>query len=383
MYSVRWFSGSFRVLPTLVAVGAFLVACAPAAPPSPTAAPAKPAPTTAPAKAAEKPAATQAPAAKPAAKEISLPKPERTSLKIGFPTMEPNSYIAKLADELGIYKKYGIEKVEVLFFESSARLVPAHVSGELDAASDSAGPVISSLVTGSPFVQAAMYKNKQQDNLVATSNVKTAADLKGKSIAVGGFGSDAHAAALLAVKALGLAAEDVTIQSIGGQSARIAALKGGSVAAAPVDEALEDEMKQQGFNILVRLSEAPVEFARSGLVFRREWVEKNPNTALAVVAAHLEARQAMNTQTDKVIDGYARWLQAKDKAQAEKEIRTFLKYFRRDLRWSKEAWENHKNVLVFANPAVKDVDVTKGYTFEFLDKLRDMGFNDAVGVPRS
>ena len=32
---------------------------------------------------------------------------------------------------------------------------------------------------------------------------------------------------------------------------------------------------------------------------------------------------------------------------------------------------------------MKDLDVTKAYTFEFLDKLRDMGFNDMVGVPRS
>jgi hypothetical protein len=52
------------------------------------------------------------------------------------------------------------------------------------------------------------------------------------------------------------------------------------------------------------------------------------------------------------------------------------------MRWSKEAWEIVRDVGAAENPALKDVDVTKAYTFEFLDKLRDMGFNEAVGVPK-
>ncbi len=55
----------------LTAVALLAIACAPAAPPSPTTAPAKPAPTTAPAQ----PSATQAPAAKPAATQPPAAKP--------------------------------------------------------------------------------------------------------------------------------------------------------------------------------------------------------------------------------------------------------------------------------------------------------------------
>ncbi|MBI4491902.1 MAG: hypothetical protein HY690_03815 [Chloroflexi bacterium] len=62
------------VLSVLGAVAVLAVACAPAAPPSPTAAPAKPAPTAAPAKQEAKPAATPAPA-KPAATAAPAAKP--------------------------------------------------------------------------------------------------------------------------------------------------------------------------------------------------------------------------------------------------------------------------------------------------------------------
>jgi ABC-type nitrate/sulfonate/bicarbonate transport system substrate-binding protein len=188
---------------------------------------------------------------------------------------------------------------------------------------------------------------------------------------------------VLSLKGLGLSANDVTIQQIGGQSARIAALKAGSVSAAPVDAVLEQEMTQQGFNVLIRLPDTPLELARSGLVVPRDWVQKNPNTVLALVAASLEAQQRMFTETEKAIDSYASWTQTTERPKAESAVKDFLKLARRDLRWNKEGWEIVRDVGVTENPALQDVDVTKAYTFEFLDKLRDMGFNDAVGVPKS
>jgi hypothetical protein len=48
----------------------------------------------------------------------------------------------------------------------------------------------------------------------------------------------------------------------------------------------------------------------------------------------------------------------------------------------KEAFETAKTVAASVNPAVADVDVTKAFTTQFLDKLRDMGFNDAIGAPK-
>ncbi len=240
---------------------------------------------------------------------------------------------------------------------------------------------ISSQTTDDPLVCVAMTSTILTDTLVGASSVKSAADLRGKPVAISTFGSTAHGSVLLALKALGLTADDVTIVQIGGQAARIAALKAGSVAGAPVDVAMEEEMKQQGFNILTR-PDPRFEYGRNGMLVRREWLQKYPNTVLAMVAAVLEAQQLLYTQTDKAIDSFAKWAQFQDRARAEGEVREFLNYARRDMRWSKVAFELTRDVISSANPAVKDVDVTKAYTFEFLDKLQAMGFNDAVGVPK-
>lgn len=363
MIANGWIPRPFRAAAPLVPLVALAIACAPASTPAPPPPPAQPA----------------APAAPPT---VSLPKPELTSIKIGHSALEVNAMAPEFAKDLGLYQKYGIEKVETFYLDGAGKAAQALVAGQMDAVTTSGGPVISSLAAGAPQVMVAMHINKTTDILYGVSGVKSAADLKGKAIAISQFGGESHAVVLLALKGLGLTDKDVTIVQIGGQSARIAALKGGSVAAAPVDEVLADEMKQQGFNALLTLSESPLQLARNGIVVMREFMEKNPNTVLALVAADLEATQRMFTDTEKAIDSFAKWTQAKDRAQPEKAVNSFLKLAQRDLRWERQAWEDLKQVQIAANPAVKDVDVTKAYSYDFLDKLRTVGFNDLIGVPK-
>ena len=59
-----------------------------------------------------------------------------------------------------------------------------------------------------------------------------------------------------------------------------------------------------------------------------------------------------------------------------------MKLANRNLRFAPDGWDNLKEVMVTAAPDLKDVDVTKAYTSEFLDKLHTLGFDKAVGVPQ-
>ena len=189
---------------------------------------------------------------------------------------------------------------------------------------------------------------------------------------------------LLSLQTLGLTPDDVTIQQVGGETTRFAALMAGSIAAGPIDQSRKDVIAQQGWHVLLDLPNSPVQIVRSGLVMRREFYEQNTNTVLAIVAAVLEAQNRLFTDTPAAIDAFATWTQANnDRAQAEKFITDYLKIGDRDLRWTKESWEVIRDVLATQNPPIKDVDVTRAYSFDPLDKLRDMGFNDAIGVPKS
>ncbi len=64
-----------------------------------------------------------------------------------------------------------------------------------------------------------------------------------------------------------------------------------------------------------------------------------------------------------------------------RDIQEYLKTARRDLRWTPRAFEAAQKTLSIVNPELATVDPTQAYTYDYLDKLRDMGFNAQVGAP--
>ncbi|HLY66597.1 MAG TPA: ABC transporter substrate-binding protein, partial [Chloroflexota bacterium] len=292
----------------IAAAGALLLAaCGSAAAPSsaPAAAPASSAaakPASAPAasgSAAVKPSAAasgaSSAAAKPAAAgsapAVALPKPEVTSIKIGNASHEAHSYPPQYALDQGIYKKYGFTNVTTTYFDGDAKARQAILAGQIDIMSGSPGTSIVTANTDTPVLTIGMYVDHPTDDLASIPSVKNVGDLKGKKVAVSSYGGDSHASVVLSLKALGLTSKDVTIVEIGGESARIAALASGTVAAAPIDETDEDKVKSQGMNILIRLPDAPVTLARTGLLVRKDYAAKNPNTVLDVLGSTMEALQ--------------------------------------------------------------------------------------------
>lgn len=400
-------SSNFRIVSWLTVAAIGLSACTSATPTTPTTAPAAattaPAakPTTAPAAAASvspaaKPSAAASPspaaavaspspaasAANPAAAHALLPKPEQTTLKIGNAAHEADSFAPEFANQLGIYKAIGFTDVQTMYFDGDAKGRQALLAGQIDVLSGGPGSSVASQTTDTPFVAIGTFILHPTDDLVSIASVKTVQDLKGKQVGVSSFGGDSHASVLLSLKALGLSTSDVTIVPIGGQNARVAALVAGSVAAAPIDDTLEDKMKQQGLNILIRLADAPVTLARESLMVRKDFAQKNPNTVLDILAASMEAEQDMYTMTDKAIDGFTEWTQAQNKDDATKEVHDYLPIGNRNLRFSPDGFENLKEVMVTAAPELKDVDLKQVYTFEYLDKLSSLGFDKLVGVPQ-
>jgi NitT/TauT family transport system substrate-binding protein len=295
-------------------------------------------------------------------------------------TLETSQLAYAVAALNGLYKKYGLD-VELLFTEGDGKTLQTLVAGGADVSTQGISTALSSQVTDVPLAVISMTATTLTDAIVSSPDVKTKEDLRGKSVAISTFGSTAHAAAVLALQSMGMTPNDVNIVQVGGQASRIAALKGGSVAGAVVDVAQEDEMKAQGFNILTRLPDTPLEFGRNGLLVRRDWLSQYPNTLLALTAGTLEGQNMIWNDTPKAVESFMKWAQITDRARAESEIEFFKKYGNRDMRWTKEGWERARDILAFSNPEVKDVDVEKAYTFQFLDRVREAGLNDQLGVP--
>jgi ABC-type nitrate/sulfonate/bicarbonate transport system substrate-binding protein len=289
-------------------------------------------------------------------------------------------FAEKLADALGIYQKYGFTSVTVTGFEGDGKALQALVAGQLDFMVGGASTAISSQTTDTPVTILAMNSTKLTDGLWCGAAIKTKEDVKGKSVAISTFGGTSHGSALLLLKGLGYTEKDATITQVGGQSQRIAALKGGSVGCAVVDMSEEANMRALGFNVLFDETKSDLQWGRSGLMTTAAFLKKNPNASLVVVAATLEAQQKLFTDPDSSAKEFAKFAQLKD-ADALNSVKAFASYGSRTMSFTEDALKLPQQVLATQNPAMGSVDLKKAYDLSLLQKLKEIGFNTKVGVP--
>lgn len=310
----------------------------------------------------------------------ALPTPEKTELSIGLSVTETSQYAAKLAEQAGIWQKYGITPT-VTVFEGDGKTMQALQAGQLDIGFIGVSAAINSQVTDAPVKILSTNATVLSDNLISVPEVTNADELRGKCVAVSTYGGTSHGSAILSLQALGLTPADVVITEIGGQSARISALEGGACAAAVVDVALEQEMLAQGFNSLTNLKEERLPWGRSGMGVTAEWLAANPNTALVAMVAILEAQNSMWADPEAAAGYYNEFTELDDPELAASLIADFQEIGNRTMMWTDEAFENPKQVLATVNPDIIDVPVADAYDRTIIDSLVTMGVYDALGVP--
>lgn len=351
--------------PVVIVIALILSACTSAATPVPTTAP-----TAAP---------TVAPTATPTT-DGTLPKPELTSVKLGSPIGQFSQFGTVLAAQLKIYEKYGVQ-VTVTKFNAGGDAAQAVLSGAVDVAGGAGVELsINSQVTDTPAVGLSVEKLGVFEGLFCSPSIKTAADVKGKTVGISTFGSAGHGSALLDLQALGLTANDVVLTPTGGASVRAAALKAGALACAPLDSANKAAFLALGFNLLVDLSTRP-EFAwpAPGITAPASWIKKYPNTALALVAADLEATSVMVLDRATTVAQWAAFSQTSPDAAGTLYDAAIVQ-INRDLTWRQGAFAFAQGVLASVSPGLATIDITKAYDASFLKKLNDIGFYKKVGL---
>jgi NitT/TauT family transport system substrate-binding protein len=313
---------------------------------------------------------------------IVLPAPEKKTIKIGLSTGGESSQFAEyLAEQLGYYKTIGgFDSVEVSSLQGDAKVVQAIVAGGLDLGVLGVSGAINSAATDSPIKILSINGVTLTDGLVCGPTIKTAADVKGKQIAISSFGSTAHGSTILLLEGIGLTEKDVTLTQVGNQDARLAAVKAGSVACAPIDLAQKAAVTAAGLNTITDNKSSGKQWGRSGLGATTDFITANPNTVLGVVASVLAAQNYMFTNTDDAAAKFAEYSQQTPE-NAKSVIADYVSVANRSMSWSDEAFTNPQKVLSAVNPQMANVDITKTYDRSFLQKLVDLGFYTQIGNP--
>ncbi len=151
-------------------------------------------------------------------------------LTVSYSSVDAPSANWYIAQEKGLYKKYGMD-VESVFIPASSTNVAVLVAGQLKFGNGTGGTIASAAVSGAPLVAVACFMNTLPYELIVQESIKTPQQLKGKSLGISRIGSSSDVAARVFLKNFGLEADkDVAIIQVGGSGERSAAFRAGKIA---------------------------------------------------------------------------------------------------------------------------------------------------------
>ena len=157
-------------------------------------------------------------------------------IRLSHSALETSNSVWFLAQDRGFYRKNGLD-ADLLFIPSTTTSVSSLVAGDVQVANASGGGVASAIVAGADLVIVSCYLNSLPYELVVNDSIKSAEDLKGKSVGISRLGSASDVAARALIRGLGLEPDkQVPIIQVGGSSERAAAAEAGEGASASDEE---------------------------------------------------------------------------------------------------------------------------------------------------
>ena len=236
----------------------------------------------------------------------ALPAQPLQKIKINYPTRTGQVWPLYLAKEGGYYQKYGLD-ADLVFGVHPAGIAMI-VSGDaamtaytLEQSMQAASKDGSLIALGSPF-------KKSLFALMASKNIKSIRDLKGKRIGVSQIGDAPYNYTIGLIGKAGLNPRDVQWIPIGSDvSARAAGLTSGRVDATMITAPVYFKIEQLGFNDLGNISDYDDIYAPSVYLFKKATIASNPKLPEQLMKAHAEAIKRFYEDKAFAIKAYLAW----------------------------------------------------------------------------
>ncbi|HYK98140.1 MAG TPA: ABC transporter substrate-binding protein [Candidatus Acidoferrales bacterium] len=266
--------------------------------------------------------AATASAAPTAAAATSTAAPKATcqakKVTVAVPVTPPNvvHLTPYVADALGFFKDENLT-VELVRFDGGVGSLRASASGAIDLAGTSSEPVLDAIANGADVKIVYSYAPIVESSLVGGPNVKTLADLKGKTLGIQEAGGFADVMSRLMVKQAGLDPNKDVKYFTTTTAGRVQALATGQTDTAilHVDQIKTAQKQNPQLNVIANLWEALKDYQYSVYIAPTQSLKDDPATTECIIRALMRANRAMYdpANRDKIIQiGVDQTKEAKD-----------------------------------------------------------------------
>jgi NitT/TauT family transport system substrate-binding protein len=227
---------------------------------------------------------------------VNLAQEQR--VPVGYSAMSGSMAWVWAAKEAGYFDKHGL-KIDLVYVGGTAQLFQSMLAGEIAFGIGGGPSIIHANMQRRSIVGVAGTLNRMIMKIMAAPQVKTAADLRGKRIAVTRFGTSTDFAARLFLKNSGLSPEkDAAILQVGSVPNVLAALKNGTSQAGALSPPAHLQAEKMGFSELADLSKGDIYYPFTYIVVTPGVLEKNRSLIAPFLTASVEGIHRY--KTDKV-----------------------------------------------------------------------------------
>jgi NitT/TauT family transport system substrate-binding protein len=303
-----------------------------------------------------------------------------TSMTAGWSTASGATGPLWIAVEQGMFKKYGLD---VNLEESgSTASATAVVAGKAQAYYGEATSAFQAVAQGQPVEIVGTFRDLNTFYFLGAPGVTSAAQLKGKPIAISSVGDSTDLSTRSALQQLGVNVSDVTLLATGTSSAREAALLTGKVAATLLTDPSAAQAAAKGCKILVDQTKQP--FVGSAVIISKSYGQQNPDTVVNFLKGMVDAVKFYDTPANKqaCLNIFAKYFELKP---SDPVLLSNYKAYSAAGAISRDPYPSASgaNVIISALKSenagqYSSLTAATVYNYTFAQKLRSSGFLNSV-----
>ena len=215
-----------------------------------------------------------------------------TKVVISYAVLSEREGALFVARDQGLFRKQGLD-VDLVYVSSAPVALASIAAGDsqINTASVS-GAVLGAMAGGLDLVFIAGLVNRLTGTIVSSPEIKTPAELKGKTIGVTSIGGGNWVFTMLALEHWGIDVkrDNITIRVIGNDAVRAQAMTTGVIHATQLSAYSSSAMlKRQGYRILADLPELGIPYQGTTVFARRSYVNQQPEVVEKILTAIVEA----------------------------------------------------------------------------------------------
>ena len=307
----------------------------------------------------------------------------QTKITIGYAAVSPRTTPLYIAQEQGIFSKYGLD-AKVVLFRGAPTLVASLVSGEMEVGYTGGTSVVGAAGQGNYLRILSSISSTLTHTIMAHPGIKRVEELRGKRFGIQNMGSSTWMHTMLALEYVGLdpKRDNINILSIGDSVLIGQALEAGRVDAAVLDGALVRRLRSKGFSTIVELQPAKIPMLNQAVVVHPEFLQKRPETAERILMTLVESLAFSMAPANKsvVIKTMMRRFQISDPAVGEEGYQDYLASVERKPIPNLDGMQNIRRLMALLNPKAANVKIEELVDGRLIHKLDDNGFIDKIAA---